>query len=137
MSVVVEVHRFSHGYACWHVAWVSDANGDASVWLDDVRWPQPRGIVDRVTTRPGPATPSDNYDLRFYTERNASIWAVTNRDSAIAEISWPSFSVGLYSRLDFVLAEPLCVCIENAGDTKCGEIGLWVVTLQALERLRR
>ncbi|MBN2129142.1 MAG: hypothetical protein JW741_06580 [Sedimentisphaerales bacterium] len=99
--------------------WVSDGDGDAS---GQTTYEWFLGKVIGLTTIPsGTAAPADNYDVTITDENGHDVLlgAGADRDTAntehVAEAS-----------LGAVAKSPLTFTVADAGDTKAGQIVLWI-----------
>lgn len=98
------------------LSWTSAANGSATVVSDKVR-----GTILRITTNPGSAAPTDNYDATLTDEEGVDVamGLLANRDTANSESVYP---VDTVSGLPIAVCDALTLAITNAGDSKTGSV---------------
>lgn len=98
--------------------WVSDAGGNATATVSLF------GYVQKIVTDPGPAAPTDNYDLtlvQFGVDMLASI--LLDRDTTNNEIVYGIAKNGTdLSPLPIFLVGDHTFTVANAGDTKSGTV---------------
>lgn len=106
-----------------HVAWTSDASGNADVAIEGLF-----GYLLKVVTDPdGSAAPTDNYDITLLDENGADAaeGLLANRDTANIETVYP-FVSGAPTPV-FLAGGSHTFTVANAGNAKSGVAVLYIL----------
>lgn len=116
--------RFSRPVVKWQFDWTCDASGNVTGTLNDM----PNGqLVMMLTVPSASAAPTDNYDIAINV-LGADILggAGQNRDTANAEIAYPTATVGAVTYpVQPAVYDKLSFAITNAGNATSGTIYLY------------
>jgi len=118
--------------------WQSNANGDAELQLDGQQHPRLRGLLDRSVTRPdSEAAPTLNYDVTLEDWRGYDLLEGegTDRSATATEPAWPESAISTIRIGDLATIGPLRLRVANAGNTKAGQIELYLICPDAAEAI--